>query len=157
MPSLKKYENFPKHDQFIPYLIPDKSEFDTDIERFDYISNMITEDILGEYGIIDHVYLEGYSFGSSGSLIFNIAENTALLKYKLFKKQIPFTSIGIKTVKKYATGSGNANKQLLEDTFESEYEIGLRKMLNQTDKQFNPSSDIIDSYFICYYGSSLIN
>ena len=57
-----------------------------DIDRYDDISSWAI-------GILKHfkvgqVYLEGYSFGSTGR-VFNIAENTAILKYNLWAKLTP--------------------------------------------------------------------
>ena len=147
-------EELKSNHQLNPHYIPSKNEFKSDLERFDYISDVIMKPLLS-FSKVDHVYLEGYSFGSSGSLVFNIAENTGILKYKLLKNTIPYTTFAPSAIKKYATGKGNAKKELMEDAFESEQEIGLRNLLHQTEKQNNPSSDIIDSYFICSNGFNI--
>jgi hypothetical protein len=36
--------------------------------------------------------------------------------------------------------------------FEQENSIRLKDELNMTEKQWNPSSDLIDAYYICKYG-----
>ena len=95
--------------------------------------------------------MEGYSLGSTG-MVFNIAENLGLLKHYLYKWNYDYTSVPPTVIKKFATGKGNANKQLLQDVFEENTGYYIKKKLSLTDKQWNPSSDIIDSYFICKYG-----
>jgi len=55
-------------------------------------------------------------------------------------------------IKKFATGKGNAKKQDMEVAFINETNYHIKDVLGLTEKQFNPSSDIIDSYFICKYG-----
>jgi Holliday junction resolvasome RuvABC endonuclease subunit len=157
--SLKKHEDFIVHgldtNKFVSYpsqLKDDKIFSQT--EKYDFISDWAINTFISEAHSSDIiVFLEGYAFGASkGSLPYNIAENTGLLKYKLFTHNIPVTTVQPTTVKKYATSKGNASKILLEETFEREHNMNLRRLFNQTDKQFNPSSDIIDAYYICSYG-----
>jgi Holliday junction resolvasome RuvABC endonuclease subunit len=99
----------------------------------------------------DQVYIEGYSMGSTGR-VFNIAENCGLLKHYLWKWGYEFTTIPPTVIKKFATGKGNANKQLLQECFEKETKYYIKSKLGMTEKQWNPSSDIIDSYYICKLG-----
>ena len=89
--------------------------------------------------------------GSTG-LVFNIAENAGLLKHYLWKRKYTYNVVPPTVIKKFATGKGNANKILLQDCFEAETNYYIKKKLSMTDKQMNPSSDIIDSYYICKYG-----
>lgn len=121
----------------------------TEQERYDNISRWIMH--LVQKHDIHHVFIEDYSFGSTGR-VFNIAENCGLLKYKLWHSKIPFTTIPPTVIKKNATGKGNANKEKLQEQFYADTGIDVKKILNMTDKQWNPSSDIIDSYFICECG-----
>lgn len=97
------------------------------------------------------VVLEDYSFGSTGR-VFHIAENAGMLKYKMYKKGLPFITIAPTIIKKFATGKGNANKELLNTTFIEETKLDIKTMLEQTEKQWNPSSDVIDAYYMCKYG-----
>lgn len=89
--------------------------------------------------------------GSTGR-VFNIAENAGLLKHYLWKRKYTYNIIPPTVIKKFATGKGNANKQLLQDTFELETGYFIKNKLSMTEKQNNPSSDIIDSYYICKFG-----
>jgi crossover junction endodeoxyribonuclease RuvC len=56
------------------------------------------------------VVLEGYSFGSKGRAVFDIGELGGVIKLMLHKWDIPFAVVAPTTLKKYATGKGNAPK-----------------------------------------------
>lgn len=117
-------------------------------ERFHWYANWAL-DILWMYDV-KKVSIEGYAFGSSSGLVFNIGESTGALKQILWKKGIEFETVPPTVVKKLATGKGNANKDKLREQFELESGYTkLKEVLHETEKQHNPSSDIIDSYFIC--------
>ena len=114
----------------------------------------ITSWVMGLLKEDDKVFIEGYSLGSTGR-VFNIAENCGLLKHYLWKWNYSYTVIPPTVIKKYATGKGNANKQLMEECFEMETGYKVKQKLGLTEKQWNPSSDIIDSYFICKLGTNM--
>jgi len=99
----------------------------------------------------DIVYMEGYSMGSTG-MVFNIAENAGLLKHFLWKQNIQYNILAPSVIKKFATGKGNANKEKLQTCFYEETGFDVKKALGISEKQWNPSSDIIDAYYICKYG-----
>jgi crossover junction endodeoxyribonuclease RuvC len=82
--------------------------YNSDEDRYDDISNWAIN--ITQKHDVDNVILEGYSYGSTGK-VFNIAENTAILKYNLWDSRIPFLIVPPTTIKKFATGKGNANKQ----------------------------------------------
>ena len=128
--------------------------YNSDIERYYNISEWAIK-VLSSWRV-DHIFLEGYSFNSKGGLICNIAENGGILKYKIYNLNIPVTLVPPTILKKFATGKGNANKEMMETVFMQEEKYDLRKNLNQTDKQFNPSSDIIDAYYLYKYGNSIL-
>lgn len=93
--------------------------------------------------------MEGYSYGSKGSLPFSIAENTALLKYTI-RRLFPEHKLNIfapGAIKKFACGKGNADKNMMYDAFFTETKFDLTKVIN-TKPGGNPISDIVDSYFI---------
>ena len=102
------------------------------------------------------VFIEGYAFATSGkSHVRSVAENSGLLKHKMYKAKQTFTSIPPSVIKKYATGKGNANKDLMYDAFseESTTPPDLQKTLKpKSNKLSNPTTDIVDSYWICKYG-----
>ena len=138
--------------RFFPHMYPkDVQGFD----RFIFLSNWVIQ-CLESYDRIDTIGIEGYAYGagSSGGRVFEIGENTGLLKYRLKSFGYSFSIIPPTVIKKYATGKGNSNKLLLNDAFVSETECNPKSILNQSEKSFTPSSDIIDSYFIAMFVSS---
>ena len=118
-------------------------EYNTPIERFSNISSWVISKLPKSI----KVFIEGYSFGSKGQALFQIAENCGILKYKLQERNISYDIIVPSVVKKGATGKGNADKDKMYEAFVKETKIDLKKLFD-TDKVGNPISDIADSYFI---------
>lgn len=143
MTQLKKYEI--EHKNIHGKLL----EFTDAMDRYDKISSFFIDRVLEND--IQYVYIEDYSLGSKGK-VFHIAENTGILKYRLWQFQVDVVCVPPTVIKKFATGKGNSDKQKMQDSFEAENTIRLKHELNMTDKQWNPSSDIIDAYWICKYG-----
>jgi len=139
--SKKKYIGM-MSEEIIGY---EHKEWKDPIERFKYISDFAL-DIIGPL-INPLVYIEGYSYGSKGQGIFQIAENCGILKYRLQEEQIPYGTVVPSVVKKGATGKGNADKEMMYNAFVAETNIDVKSIL-ETDKVGNPVSDIADSYFI---------
>ena len=119
-------------------------------ERYDFISNWVIYFL--KTNRIKVAFLEDYSYGSQGK-VFHIAENGGVLKDKLWKAGIEYHLIPPTVIKKHATGKGNSNKEIMEQSFFKETNFNVRDYLGMPEKSFNPSSDIIDSYFICKYGA----
>ena len=126
-------------------------EWETEEQRHDLLSDWAMSIISG-----CQVFIEGYAFATSGkSYVRSVAENSGLLKHKMYKAHQTFTSIPPSVIKKYATGKGNANKDLMYDAFseESNTPSDLQKTLRpKSTKLTNPTTDIVDSYWICKYG-----
>jgi len=144
--KIKKYEMSFKN------VVGDYLEYSNEMQRYDRISSYFLDTMLDNN--VTKAYIEGYSMGSKGR-VFNIAENTGVLKYRMWNFGIEFDIIAPTTIKKFATGKGNSGKEDLQQQFESESSIDLKYELNMTEKQWNPSSDIIDAYYICKYGVSM--
>jgi Holliday junction resolvasome RuvABC endonuclease subunit len=95
------------------------------------------------------IALEGYAYNATGR-VFNIAENTGVLKYKLYQASIPVDIVEPTVVKKLASGKGNADKQMMFDSFFRETKIDLQTMITPNKTHISsPVSDIVDSYYIC--------
>ena len=124
-------------------------EYGDEMQRYDIISSYFLDRIMENE--VDKVYMEDYSMGSKGR-VFHIAENTGVLKYRMWSFGIPFQTIPPTVIKKFASGKGNANKERMQEVFEEQNEMKLKQLFNMTDKQWNPSSDLIDAYYICKYG-----
>ena len=114
-------------------------------ERYETIADWAIEKLIG----VDNIALEGYSFGSQSNRLFQIAENTGLLKYKIYHTYTPLDVIPPAQIKKFATGKGNANKDKMIESFVEETMVDLKSVLNVTSKSPGPVSDIVDSYYIC--------
>ena len=120
-------------------------EWTDPIQRFTYISDFVF-DIIGSL-VNPQIFIEGYSFGSKGQGLFQIAENCGILKYRLLQKGYSYNTVVPSVVKKGATGKGNADKEMMYEAFVKETKLDLKKIFD-TDKIGNPISDIADSYFI---------
>jgi len=115
------------------------------VKRFDHISNWAITILKNQK--VNHVYLEGYSMGSRGR-VFHIAENTGVLKQKIYKAGITFEVIPPSTWKKEVVGKGNADKQHVYESMNVDL-----KPIFKSKSITSPINDIADSYFICKYGS----
>ena len=123
--------------------------YKTPEERFDGISNWVLSLIKD---IHSYVYIEGYSYGSKGQGLFQIAENGGLLKHKLWKSpNVEFNIIVPSVVKKRATGKGNADKQMMYEQFMKDGGTDLVSELGM-NKLNNPVTDIVDAYYIMRTG-----
>ena len=120
-------------------------EWTDPIERFTYISDFVFDIIFTANN--PKIFIEGYSFGSKGQGLFQIAENCGILKYRLQEKNYSYQTVVPSVVKKGATGKGNADKDMMYEAFKKETKLDLKKIFD-TDKVSNPISDIADSYFI---------
>ena len=127
-------------------------DYKTPIERFTNISTWALDIIHKHKHDTAKVFIEGYSFGSKGQAVFQIAENCGILKYRLqMSPSILYDTIVPSVVKKYASGKGNADKQLMYDSFKDHTKQDLLKMFDM-GKLNNPVTDIIDSYYIAKVG-----
>tara|TARA_B100000287_G_scaffold85502_1_gene78079 strand:+ start:446 stop:1033 length:588 start_codon:yes stop_codon:yes gene_type:complete len=127
-------------------------EWNTEEERHDLLSNWAMSIIQG----CNEIYLEGYAFATVGkSHVRSVAENTGLLKHKMHKVKQTFSLVPPTVVKKYATGKGNSNKEVMYEAFSAELVTppDLKSQLTPKSKKLsNPVTDIVDSYWLCKYG-----
>jgi hypothetical protein len=122
----------------------------TDEERYDRISKWAME-IISDFQI-ESVTVEGYSMGSKGR-VFNLAENCGILKWKIWKAGIGIDIVPPTTVKKFATGKGNSDKDKMFEAFLQETSIDIQKIIcPDKAKVSSPVGDIVDAYYILKYG-----
>lgn len=153
----KRDESLVKNIKIYEYPIDPKNNE----ERYFEVANNIMEFIAKNNINNKEVYIEDYSFGSTGS-VFNIAEATATLKHMLWMDGFNITKISPKSIKKFATGSGNATKGDMFSTFvdKTGYDFntvfyGPTKVIKKGDENIPaPFSDLIDAYFLLQYGLS---
>lgn len=122
--------------------------YTNDMERFDLVSEWAIK-ILTKFNV-KKVCLEGYAMGASKGLIFNIAENTAILKYKMMKEGIEYITPPPTTVKKFFSGAGNAKKDKIHDTLLEQEGVDISAIVG-VDKLKSPTSDVVDSYAMLKY------
>tara|TARA_Y100000034_G_scaffold90169_1_gene108593 strand:+ start:851 stop:1429 length:579 start_codon:yes stop_codon:yes gene_type:complete len=120
--------------------------WDCETERYETIADWACDKLTG----CEQVALEGYAFGAKGNRLFQIAENTGVLKYKLYHLAVPIEIVAPSEVKKFATDKGNASKADMHSAFHKRTNINLKNMISPNQKDIsNPVSDIVDSYYIC--------
>lgn len=61
----------------------------------------------------DLLVIEGYSYGSRGRAVMQIGELGGLIRYTAYRFQIPLVTVAPAALKKFATGVGNAPKNLV--------------------------------------------
>jgi len=120
-------------------------DWDTQEQRYESIADWAEEKTLA----CDQIALEGYAFNATGR-VFQIAENTGVLKYKLWKAGKPLEIVAPTTVKKLATGKGNSSKDDMYRSFFIETGVDIRNLMTPNKKAIgSPVGDIVDSYYIC--------
>lgn len=125
-------------------------EFTSDAQRYDNLSKWSLGII--EQKAVEKCFIEGYSFNSVGR-VFQIAENTGLLKYNLWKSGTAFDVFPPTMIKKHATGKGNSPKNLMYEAFVNETGVDIRSKLDiMNPNAWNPISDIVDAYYISKLG-----
>lgn len=118
------------------------TDYTTQEERFTNIASWAISNIPSDA----KVGLEGYAYASKG-VVFDIGENTGLLKHFLWKKKISFEVFSPPSIKKFATGKGNANKLAMYESFVTETQMDISSIIDCKEGD-SPMSDIIDSYYI---------
>lgn len=93
--------------------------------------------------------IEDYAMGAKGR-VFHIGENTGILKHSLWKMNKRFVVEPPTVIKKFATGKGNANKDLMHESFLAETGIDMKGVFG-LDSTKSPVSDIVDSYYMAKY------
>lgn len=142
----KKMAGFYKKDN-VKVFLHDYPVYSSEQQRHDKLCGWslgIIKNYAGDCGEVDHILIEGYSFGSSAGRAFDIAENCGLLKHYIWMEQYKFSTIPPTTLKKFATGKGNADKEAMHEAFKAE-KFDLQELLSQKK---TPTSDLIDAYFL---------
>ena len=131
--------------------ITEYPKYKTEMERYLGLSSWV-ENCIVKYDIRpETVFIENYAYSANGQRVLQIAENMAILKNTLYNCNLRYEMIPPTVIKKYASDKGNANKELMYDSFVADTQRELTKEF-QTKCDKNPISDIVDSYWICKYG-----
>lgn len=103
---------------------------------------------------VNKIGLENYAYGyghESPGRVFDIAENTGMLKCLLIQNNIEILTFAPKEIKKSFTGKGNATKILMiEKYFELNKNSPLKYLIEEfnLNKYSSPINDIVDAYAI---------
>jgi Holliday junction resolvasome RuvABC endonuclease subunit len=89
--------------------------------------------------------IEGYALNAKG-LVFNIAEATMCTKMALYENNIPLRIYDPNSIKKFATGHGNAGKVEMHEAFENFTELKVN--LRELPELKSPREDLIVAFFI---------
>lgn len=153
--TTKKPENASSNPAFHWFRYP---KFSNDSERFTSLAAQFSEHLLPT----DRCFIEGYSMGSVGRLA-SIGENTGFLKSACWTShRIHFEAPAPMAIKKFATGSGSADKISMYNAFVAEnphldiYELANLKRTKTSKgieiQNVDTISDMIDAYFVCKWG-----
>jgi crossover junction endodeoxyribonuclease RuvC len=82
------------------------------VERLDWLAHEVLWQAKGNDA--DLVALEGFSYGSKGRAVFDIAGLGWVVRLDLHRHGIPYADVSPSSLKKYATGNGNAGKPLMQ-------------------------------------------
>lgn len=118
-------------------------------QRIDQITDWAVDIVTAYPKDSINITLEDYAYGAGGK-VFHIAENTGLLKHKLYKAGYPFQVASPAIIKKAATGKGNATKMMMHDAFTKQTGIDLHQTLGTSTD--TPCSDIVDAYYAAALG-----
>ncbi len=101
--------------------------------------------------------IEGLSYGAKGSSLIDIAMNASLIRGSILQivEEEKFSVFAPSEVKKFATGSGAANKFDMLESFLNE-DVKLAKLVkdhkeifhNKKGEILSPLTDLVDSYWI---------
>ena len=99
-------------------------------DRLIFIRDCI-KNILAKYNV-EYLVIEGYSFGSRGSSIFDLGEIGGAVRVLAHDLKIPVEVVPPKTLKKYITGNGNASKEEMSEAVLKKYSKSF-KTSDETD------------------------
>lgn len=99
------------------------------------------EEIIARGGDEAHIVIEGIAFGSSSNSVCDLAGLNHIIRSRLVNYDTEVVPPA--QIKKFATGKGNANKDLMVEKFKEEYGHGL-DMLIKID-------DMADAFWMAKY------
>lgn len=90
------------------------------VRRLDYVWLSISN-YISQYKP-EFIVLEDYAFSAHGSIP-NLGELSGVVKYQLFKSNVPFFIISSTAIKKFVTGKGNSPKEAIMPAIYRKYKI----------------------------------
>jgi len=128
-----------------------ESDKDNIISRYVMFVSVISEALKMDNEEINYVSFEDYAFGAPGQLT-KLAETVGSIKVLFYNHGSNLRLYEIGNIKRFATGIGNADKFMMEDSYEkipTNEKFDLRHLPLVKDKKTgNPKDNIVDAYFI---------
>jgi hypothetical protein len=126
-------------------------DYTSDQQRYENIASWVLSIVVPLPKKDTLIVIEDYAFAAKGR-VFNIAENCGLLKYLLYKEGYKFFTVAPSVIKKYATGKGNATKQMMYESFGNLTYIDLISIYGaKSGRLDSPVTDIVDAYYLACY------
>jgi hypothetical protein len=150
-PIIHAFKQAKKHHSEGNIILYDYPEWSTPEERF-YKLALWAFKIVKDCNVIN---LEGYAMQGKGQ-VFHIGEATGLVKHLIWVAGLKHNEISPKTVKKFATGNGNADKHDMAEAFIKD-NCGIdifehfEKELDRKKKIPSPITDMVDAYWLWKY------
>jgi Holliday junction resolvasome RuvABC endonuclease subunit len=119
-------------------------------ERLDWISSWFIGHISNMK--CTDIFIENYSYTSHSSSTHVLAEGCGVLKHKLWKEKLNIHLLPVTSIKKFATGKGNATKEGMCRSFANEG-LWVDKIL-PCPLGKSPLADLVDAYYITKMGFS---
>ena len=105
-------------------IVTKPGQFENDLDRLLYIKNAVVK-ICKTFNVMT-ACMEGLSYGSTGSSLFQLGGLNYLLREAFHDMGIPYTIIQPKQLKKFAAGNGNANKLKMVDAVNTRWGQSLQ-------------------------------
>jgi len=98
-----------------------------------------------QYGRPDFVIIEGYAYSPHQGRSFSIGELGGIIKFMFYCNDISYLVVAPTTLKKFATGKGNAPKSEI-----------AKEVWKRWSKEFKTEHEV-DAFVLCKIGESIIN
>jgi Holliday junction resolvasome RuvABC endonuclease subunit len=134
----------------------DHNIYKTQEERYNGIAQFFMDKLHEVRGNTEPLtfYIEDYSMGSKGK-VFNIAENTAVIKHKLWQTHHKIVTVPPTVIKKFATGKGNSDKEKMYVAFVQQTGVDINQEMFGPRNLGSPTTDLVDCYFLAQYAWSI--
>lgn len=97
--------------------------------------------------MVDEVFIEGLSFNAPGNSNRQLAGLLYTIVTSLISEGYQVSVVAPTSLKKFATGKGNAKKDLMMEHLPDE----IKEMVDEFPK--SSRDDVTDAYWLCMYGS----
>ena len=118
------------------------------VARLNFLAKVLNKNLqtISAFGKPE-LFIEGYAFGARGQSVFNLGELGGIYRLLLAKQWGGYYEVPPTSLKKFITGKGNSNKQvMLEKTFRK---YGIGSEILQDDNQ-------VDAFGLAHFGLSFL-